>query len=133
MRPVGNHSRGREIAGLKETVAARDVTVKRLEDEVLKAKADVVVVVNTSGSEREKVLAAQDQESSETVLSLEKELEPDVANLDGAMKQGDEAQMAVDRAESVEKEAASLREQLEGKTPLPPSHNSIPTPTPLLS
>ena len=79
------------------------------------AKADVVAVVNTSGSEREKVLATQAQEASEKVLSLEKELESAVARLDGAMKEGAEAQMAVARAESAEKEAGSLREQLEGK------------------
>ena len=93
-------------------MAARDATIKRLEDEIGQAKADVVGVVNSSGSERERMLAAQAQEASEKVLWLEKELESAVAKLDGAMKQGAEAQMAVARAESAEKEAGSLREQL---------------------
>jgi predicted nucleic acid-binding Zn-ribbon protein len=83
-----------EVAALKDAVAARDATIKRLEGEIGQAKADVVSVVNSSGSEREKMLAAQSQEASEKVMSLEKELESAVAKLDGAMKQGAEAEMA---------------------------------------
>ena len=103
------------MAALKDAVAARDATIKRLEGEIGQAKADVVGVVNSSGSEREKMLAAQSPEASEKVMSLEKELESAVAKLDGAMRQGAEAEMAVARAESAEKEGAWLREQLEGK------------------
>ena len=43
-------------ASLKETVAVRDASLKRLEVVVAAAKADAVAVVNSSGSEREKVL-----------------------------------------------------------------------------